>query len=389
MESKFLIRLFLAFSLSLILLSMNSFSINAQVSTGHMNYVNTLEWSPNGELLLSGATDQSAKIWKADGDLVETKKSFQGPNGSVLDVEWIDNERFLTADANQLVFGWEINSMDPIYEFNRHNGFVKAISFDPSSSNVSEPRIVSGGDGSNVFDYNLLAGDKLFDINNVIRDHDQVKRVTTINFSEDGNRIIIGGEDGYFRIYEVSGTNINLLGSKNIEEKILSSDIDFNGDRVIISGETGIYSFQITEFGVPIEIGSKLELNCMSTCLNTDIKFDQNNSKVAFAIDNSILIYDWDENLGIVERLLEVQTTSLGFEDSIKTYSIDWHPDGNKIAFGLGANIYVTDLLGQNTLFSQGELPQESNSIFYIGSGIVILIVMIIITRMVIQTFRK
>ena len=63
---------------------------------------------------------------------------------------------------------------------------------------------------------------------------------------------------------------INLLGSKNIEEKILSSDIDFNGDRVIISGETGIYSFQITEFGVPIEIGSKLELNCMSTCLNTE-----------------------------------------------------------------------------------------------------------------------
>ena len=52
----------------------------------------------------------------------------------------------------------------------------------------------------------------------------------------------------------------------------------------------------------------------------------------------------------IGERLLEVQTTSLGFEDSIKTYSIDWHPDGNKIAFGLGANIYVTDLLGQNTL---------------------------------------
>ena len=48
MESKFLIRLLIAFSLSLILLSMNSFSINAQVSTGHMNYVNTLEWSPDG-----------------------------------------------------------------------------------------------------------------------------------------------------------------------------------------------------------------------------------------------------------------------------------------------------------------------------------------------------
>ncbi|NDB56648.1 hypothetical protein EB155_13200 [archaeon] len=368
---------------------MNTFSINAQVSTGHMNYINTLEWSPNGELLLSGATDQSAKIWKTDGDLFETKKSYQGPNGSVLDVEWIDNERFLTADANQLVFGWEINSMDPIYEFNRHNGFVKAISFDPSSSNVSEPRVVSGGDGSNVFDYNLLAGDDLFDINNIIRDHDQVKRITTINFSGDGNRIIIGGEDGYFRIYDVSGININLLGSKNLEEKIFSSDIDFNGDRVIISGETGVYSFEITEFGVPVEIGSKLELNCMNVCLNTDIKFDQNNSKVAFAIDNSILIYEWDENLGIDEKLLEIQTTSLGFEDSVKTYSIDWHPNGEKIAFGLGANIYVSDLLGQNTLFSQGELPQENNAIFYIGSGIVVLIVMIIITRMVIQTFRK
>ena len=47
----------------------------------------------------------------------------------------------------------------------------------------------------------------------------------------------------------------------------------------------------------------------MNPCLNTDIKFDQNNSKVAFAIDNSILIYDWDENLGIAERLLEIQTT--------------------------------------------------------------------------------
>ena len=53
-----------------------------------------------------------------------------------------------------------------------------------------------------------------------------------------------------------------------------------------------------------------------------------------------------------------------------------------------GANIYVSDLIGQNTLFSQGELPQENNSI-HIGSGIVILIVMIIILRMVIQTFRK
>ena len=179
MESKFLIRLFMAFSLSLILLSMNSFSINAQVSTGHMNYVNTLEWSPNGELLLSGATDQSAKIWKADGDLVETKKSSQGPNGSVLDVEWIDNERFLTADANQLVFGWEINSINPIF-MNLIDIMVllRQLVLIHHHQMYSEPRIVSGGDGSNVFDYNLLAGDKLFDINNVIMRSNQVKRVT-------------------------------------------------------------------------------------------------------------------------------------------------------------------------------------------------------------------
>lgn len=368
-------------SLIFLLICLNPMMVQGQIQQ-HENYVNSLEWSPNGEYLLSGSTDRTTKIWDNDGKLIDTKFL----NGSVLDVKWISNEKFVTTDTEQFVLGWEINNDKPIFKFKRHNGYVKTIGIhlQPNSSDI---RIISGGDGSNVYDYNWDTLDNNlgnnFNINNVIRDHNQTQLITTVGISSEGDRYFVGGYDGYLRIYELNGNNIIDMTSINLNEKIYSADISSDGNHIVISSENSINSYDINNFDDVKKIGEISQLKCTEGCLNADIKFNKDNTQIGLAVNKEILVYGWDNSTGFGEEILRLANSDLEYEDSMKIYAMDWGLEDQSIVFAIGADIYNYNLEGVELFSILGVIPEENSLIFYIGISLIFIFILYYIRKFI------
>ena len=55
-------------------------------SGSHGNSVNSLAHSPDGQLLISGSSDRTIKLWRRDGTFIKTLSVPYDPNGQLNDV---------------------------------------------------------------------------------------------------------------------------------------------------------------------------------------------------------------------------------------------------------------------------------------------------------------
>ncbi|XP_034477023.1 chromatin assembly factor 1 subunit B [Drosophila innubila] len=122
----------------------------------HQRAVNTVRWSPNGELLASGDDESVIFIWKqkaehevvnivdADGNSEQdrevwlTLKILRGHREDVYDLSWAPNSQFLvTGSVDNTAMLWDVHKGKSIAILDDHKGYVQGVAWDPSNQYIA------------------------------------------------------------------------------------------------------------------------------------------------------------------------------------------------------------------------------------------------------------
>ncbi|XP_022232073.2 LOW QUALITY PROTEIN: chromatin assembly factor 1 subunit B [Drosophila obscura] len=122
----------------------------------HQRAVNTVRWSPNGELLASGDDESVVFIWKqkADHEVVNildadagsqqdkeswmTLKVLRGHREDIYDLSWSPNSQFLvTGSVDNTAMVWDVYKGKSLAILEDHKGYVQGVAWDPCNQFIA------------------------------------------------------------------------------------------------------------------------------------------------------------------------------------------------------------------------------------------------------------
>ncbi len=190
----------------------------------HDNWVFSAVFSPRGDQLLTGSADQTACLWNArTGAKI---RCFRGHTGCVRSAVFSpDGRRLLTASFDNTARLWDLASGKEIGRFTGHTAAVHSAAFAPNGL-----RIVTAGWDQTVRVWDVETFREL----HCFRGH--AGRVYTAMFTMDGAKIASGGSDRTVRIWDVrSGQEVHRLDGH--ADVIYSVAVSPDGRHVASTGE--------------------------------------------------------------------------------------------------------------------------------------------------------
>ena len=204
---------------------------------GHTNFIQSVSYSPNGELIATASYDKTVKLWNKDGssvgDLGEARKS------NVLSVTFSsDSKKIATAREDGTLEIWNRDST-LIQEWKAHNAKIYSIDFSPSGEIIA-----TADESGNV---------KLWKFNNVSDDYEFLKeihahtgKIMSVQFRPPNGQILATGGDGGVKLWDwensrlihhlsghdgnVSGISFSrnglILASASFDKKIILYDLE-------------------------------------------------------------------------------------------------------------------------------------------------------------------
>jgi WD40 repeat protein len=163
---------------------------------GHSLGVNSISFSPSGQMLASASTDTTVKLWRLDGTELLT---FQGHNDWVLDASFSpDGQMIASASNDGTVKLWNLNGTE-LQTLLGHSDRVRSVKFSPDGQ-----MIASASDDGTV---------KLWCLNST-----QVQtllghcaKVRSVSFSPDGQMIASASDDCTVKLWSLDGTELQTL----------------------------------------------------------------------------------------------------------------------------------------------------------------------------------
>ncbi len=162
-----------------------------QTYHGHMMPIGAVEFSNDGEWILTGSSDGTARLWEThSGDLL---LEFVGHNGPVRSLAFSpDNQQIATGSQDTTARLWDTNNGTMIQQFDGHIGEVRSIIFSPDGQYIltgSEDNTARLWDKQSGVEIITLSGHSL--------------PIRALAFSSDGNLIITGSDDETARVWHV------------------------------------------------------------------------------------------------------------------------------------------------------------------------------------------
>ena len=105
---------------------------------GHLKAVLSVAFSPDGQQIVSGSQDGTAKVWKADKD--KEMLTLKGHSNTIWSVAFSsDGQRIVTGSADKTAKVWDAASGRELLTLKGHNDHVRSVAFSPDGQ-----RIVTG-----------------------------------------------------------------------------------------------------------------------------------------------------------------------------------------------------------------------------------------------------
>lgn len=171
----------------------------------HSEPVLAAAFSPDGELLVTGSADRTARLWKAG---LRKKKPYRGPKtggsyysetpvggpfkhqGFVTAVAFSrDGKTILTGSADRTARLWDVATGEPVGEPLQHSATVSAVAFSPDGNMI----LTASAEAAQLWDT-----DTRKPIGDLLRHQD---RITALAFSPDGKHIATGSADRTARLW--------------------------------------------------------------------------------------------------------------------------------------------------------------------------------------------
>ena len=161
--------------------------------TGHTGVLQSVNYSPDGKLLVTASLDKTAKIWDASTgkNLLTVTGHNDGVRGAAFSP---DGTRIATASDDKTVKMWEAATGKELLTLSGHTDPVWSVAFSPDGT-----RLATGSRDKTAKLWNATTGKELFTLSG----HTGALR-RAIAFSPDGKRLVTVGEDKMAKVWDTA-----------------------------------------------------------------------------------------------------------------------------------------------------------------------------------------
>jgi len=314
---------------AVILWDMESRQPVGKLSTGQMNYLVRVVFSPDGKTLVSGSDDNVIILWDVENRRPTaqlTEHQYSWPNFAFSP----DGKILASSIYNNTIILWDIENHQPIGQpLIGHTKYISSISFSPDGKVLA----------SSSYDNTVI----LWDVGNhqpigqpLIGHNDDV---TSVAFSPDGKTLVSGSFDNTIILWTLEGDTH--IYSQITGHRSYISSVAFSPDGKTLA--SGSHDNTIILWNV---------MSRQPIC--PLVKHNDIVTSVAFSPDGKTLASGSDDSTVILWDVKSCQLISqlTGHTDGVT--SVAFSPDGNKIASG---GLQGTIILWDMATYQLTELP--------------------------------
>ncbi|WP_375328825.1 NACHT and WD repeat domain-containing protein [Microcystis sp. BLCC-F210] len=272
---------------------------------GHDNFVTSVNFSPDGKTLVSGSVDKTIKLWNVEtGKEIRTLK---GHDGYVSSVNFSpDGKTLVSGSVDKTIKLWNVETGKEIRTLKGHDGYVSSVNFSPDG------KTLVSGSWQTIKLWNVETGEEI----RTLRGHDS--GFNSVNFSPDGKTLVSGSNDSTIKLWNVeTGKEIRTL--KGHDSYVNSVNFSPDG-KTLVSG-----SIDTTIKLWNVETGKEIR---------TLKGHDELVRSVNFSPDGKTLVSgSWDNTIKLwnVETGKEIRTLK-GHDSYVN--SVNFSPDGKTLVSG-------------------------------------------------------
>lgn len=211
-----------AFPLLFALLTGNILSQTPQLiaPVGHTGGIEAIAYSPDGKYILTGSTDNTAKLWDIKGHEILT---FTGHTDGVNSVVFSpDGKQVFTGSRDGTAILWDLTGKI-LRTFSGHKKLIESVAFSPDGKQV-----LTGGRDNDA---------KLWSLDGreiqTFKGHE--KDINTVAFSPDGQQILTSSKDSTAKIWSLNGVVVQTFSGH--KGKVKSAVFSPDGKQVLTASD--------------------------------------------------------------------------------------------------------------------------------------------------------
>jgi len=197
--------------------------------------VTSVAFSQNGQFLASANTDQTIQLWQLDGPnqtKVLAGKTWNGHNDWVTDISFSrDGQLFASASRDQTVKLWNLDGT-LVATLSGHDGWVNAVRFSPDGETLA-----SAGEDNQIRIWQLNRQTGKASLSKTLNGHRD--RVTNIAFSPNGQSLVSASGDGTVRMWNLATASAQVFADNNASSQINSVKFSSDGQTVVSANANG------------------------------------------------------------------------------------------------------------------------------------------------------